>query len=610
MSCGVCRAQIRGYDGIDQLDASKCAGAILQLEGTSLSATERTAVTRLTVNRRPEQTTAAFSVERAPYPGVFLLARKNSLERTLLDTASSTASTKLIAKGEFTSDPHFDRSSGSHIRGLMDTDAAIRKLARLVALSAATARVNDELPKIFSVISVRFPEVVAGKFHAHDQAQTVWRSALIPVDQRSSPVKCSLRQVIDTFDCDLREAAAFVDSPDETERSLAAACFYAAVNELLWIAGVDTLCLDPSSGRPEASSKIRPCRTGGLAVQEGTPGVLSAWNLAAYNPKTNLTVFPDKFAVRQADGQPFLEAGMTPFETLLDLADMLTALGKFLKETRVGGPLAKFFGQQFETDRIFDSESSIIFPSSVRVVAMSLITAILNNLSATNKGHFEGGVQGYFGYVTHDWIEPTGRAGFSSPSTVGVARILLALRDAADDVKDDPDVPADMQKALGDGDIQMFGLVGLEGHAQGMDGGFLDFEPRESWNDPSGWPRHLLVNAACIRALTRAYELSPSPVLRLGIVDGWRFLDCFWKGDNVIPCLTEGSTTQQVSPSELWELLKLYNQSQGNIRADLSQGREHFDWSKWDQRFGKIKDRLIQQLQTDTGPVGLAECSP
>jgi hypothetical protein len=344
---------------------------------------------------------------------------------------------------------------------------------------------------------------------------------------------------------------------------------------------------------------------GGWALAAQPPRmVFNNWSWGDYNPTgelapTPVQLFPEFFSI-DGRGNATLESGAHAVESMVDLAEMIDALGEFLRVTRPNAVFGRYFGSEEQMADVLDGTKPMLFPAAGRQVAIGTLAGVLKNLVVEGKGHLEIGQAGNpdaaLGLVFHDRMTLAGRLE-SAPTVEGVARLLRAAGKLTTILEGDPDVPQELldyrpqlESALQVGSI-ILGAKGQEG-----DGGFRAKLGIEALSG-----RQLSDTLDALRALTQAHDRSRLLIIRVRIGQAWKFLDTLW-GNRSIPQLVEGRGGDQIPPGMAWELLTLWDQTQNTIRQDISD----IDWTVWDLRFNRLREMLMRQLRTAGGlaPLG------
>ncbi|MGK5086582.1 hypothetical protein WDW86_03420 [Bdellovibrionota bacterium FG-2] len=460
-----------------------------------------------------------------------------------------------------------------------------------------------------------FPALVSQKFRGEEDPFWSDHTPLVELDPTSFG-KLSLKEFTSSVRADMGLSALLISSEDAKLRGLSAALFYASANKMLLLAGGEEAVIRngrlefaPGGGvdlaHPEKAPALLLGAFGGWGAQ-GAPGdfQFSPWDFAAYDPTaeahpTAFRVFPSLFLLGPR-GVPRASPGSSPYEAIGDLADIVTMSLDFLRYTLPGTPFWEHFGGNDELEKILEPSSPILFPRDGRLLAVGVLAAALKNLIAPIQGHVEmtdpGSSQGALGVLFHEIVRLSGRDPVGI-SVRGVSKMLLAASELDSSLAQDPAVPAELLAVLPKlGDALQVGALAMSAKGQSSDGGFCD-----RLDVPQTSSRTLSSNIWGLRALGRAYERSQMSVIKLSLKSGWHFLESFWpENGNLKPI--EGGGAQSVNPSELWALLRLWDESQGRVRQDLS---GEMDWTKWDRRMETLRATLWAQLKTEHGPVPL-----
>ncbi len=457
-----------------------------------------------------------------------------------------------------------------------------------------------------------FPALVSQKFKGEEDPIWSDHTPLIELDPTSFG-KLSLKEYTSSVRADMGLAALLVGSDDPKMRGLSGALFYSAANKLLVLNGGEEAVIrggriefaqggGADFSHPEKAPPLLTGNFGGWGAQ-GSAGdfSFSPWDFAAYDPTseahpTAFRVFPSLFMMGPR-GIPKATPGSSPYEAIGDVADLVMMSLDFLKLTRPGTPFWEHFGGADQLEKILEASSPILFPSDGRMLAVGLLAGALKNLIAPQQGHVEmtdpGSAQGALGVLFHEIVRLSGRDPVGV-SVRGVSKMLLAASELDSTLGDDPAVPAELLAVLPKlGDALQVGALEMSAKGQAPDGGFYD-----RLDVPQANSRTLSSNIWGLRALVRAYERSQMPVLKLSLKSGWTFLETFWPENGHIKSI-EGGGAQSVNPSELWALVRLWDESQVHVRQDLS---GELDWAKWDRKMETLRATLWAQLKTEHGP--------
>jgi hypothetical protein len=460
---------------------------------------------------------------------------------------------------------------------------------------------------------VSFSKLVAQKFRG--ELSPLWGAQTPLVEtEETSPSSVTLRGFAEGLRADLSAATRFAVSQDATERGAGAALFYAAANRLLLLTGGTqaqwdgqrfvTLPGDAFDPRePKRPPRFQAQAFGGWSFgsESGHHSSYSPWDWGGYdltrasNP-SSLRLFPGLMTLG-ASGVPVPVRNAEPrylAESLEDLAGLLEGLSEFLKDTRPQAVFGPHFGSAQDLGAILDGASPVIFPREGRALAVGAMGGVLKNLVAPGIGHLEqtnpGSPQGGLGLAFHDSIRLDTRDG-PQASVQAVAHVLVAASQVRDAVVGDADVPAELTALLPQIDSALqAGALTLSAQAQSPDGGFASHLtlPQAPATPPPG--RALMDTLRGLRALGRAYDASHILVLKLSLKLGWDYLDRSW-GDAVLP--------PHLALSDLWECLRLWNETQRSVRPDLA---SDLDWVKWEKRMASLRERLFDSLRSGRQP--------
>ncbi|MCC7440843.1 MAG: hypothetical protein IT285_04375, partial [Bdellovibrionales bacterium] len=352
-----------------------------------------------------------------------------------------------------------------------------------------------------------------------------------------------------------------------------------------------------------------------LGTLAGSPQaryLTAPWDWGGYDPTKEqgpspLRLLNAEFLAGPA-GVPVAPLGATesalvppvPYEDLDSLGTLLASLAEFLRVTRPGAPLGNYLGDGSNVGDVLDPTKPMIFPRDGRMLAVGVLAGVLKNLVAPD-GHImqtsPGTPGGELGLAFYDRVNLGGKVGNPVPVR-SVSQLLIVAATLQRELSHDPDVPDELKALLPQlGDVLTVGGFTLGAKGQEPDGGFREFMGQAQ---PSG--RNLRNSVLALRALTYAFEQNGMLAVMIRVKNGWDHLDRVW-GDADVPSFVQGPTGgAPASPSDLWELLNLWEET----RATL-QGHPHtqLDWPKWERRFQVLGNLLRGQLQTQHGPVAL-----
>lgn len=465
-----------------------------------------------------------------------------------------------------------------------------------------------------------FPKLVAGKFAGGltPRVDELWGASapLIETDENdpgSQAAVIRLDQFIAGTRADLMMASLTARMKDQVSRGMAAALLYTSANRLLMVNGGVEAYWNGSGYDVATGPKIDPRNPkkaplfatnffGGWGAELGQTGVFFApWDFANYNPVANAGQFrliPAEFAI-DSRGVPATIVGSEPFQRMEDLAELIEAMLDYLDETRPGAYLSRHFGAIDSASILLDTRNPLLLPPELRKLAVGILAASLGNLIAPGHGHLSrvepgtGGAE--LGIVFHDRVTLRGRENRGAPVR-SVAKLLIAasrLRRMMD--RRDPDMPPELLAVSGDLDTALqAGAMWLGGKGQEQDGGF-----RERLGESMRSGRTLANTILGIRAISKAYEATQVPVMRLRIKTAFQFMDRLW-GRGVVPRLLEAGGQQIASPSTLWMVLNFWDEFKGTaVFRDL--GGE-MNMRYWNGRFEALRRVLQDQLQAPVGP--------
>jgi hypothetical protein len=434
----------------------------------------------------------------------------------------------------------------------------------------------------------------------------------------------SLRGFAMGLRADLGAAEWLAQSANPSDRVNAAALFYAAANRLLMLTGgkeaswdgqrfvIDLNApgayFDPKN--PKAAPTFLKIPYGGWGLQVATGAragaQFSPWDWAAYDPLNEkapspLRLLPAWFRPG-AHGVPApLTGTFAAEERLEDLAELVSALSRFLVATRPGSVFASHFGPADKAGDILDPKSPMVFPLEGRKLAIGVAAGVLRNMVLPKFGHIDqteaGTPQGGLGLRFYDVIGLGGRV--DQPASVSsVSRLLFGAAELREALATDPDSPPELQALLPQVDQALqAGALSIGAQGQNPDGGFADTLVLPQAPAVATSPRSLATAIDGLRVLTRAYDASHILLLRLNLQLGWQSLARYWNAaangapalEAQIPFAIEGQPSSKASARALWEVLRLWDETRKAARPDLDAASAGIDWTVWDSRMARLR---------------------
>jgi hypothetical protein len=272
--------------------------------------------------------------------------------------------------------------------------------------------------------------------------------------------------------------------------------------------------------------------------------------------------------------------------------------------------LSRYFGPDQRITDLFDPNQPMIFPESGRLLALGVAVGVLKNITSEKFGHLEqkqiGDPNFGLGIEFYDTVSKAGRLD-RRPSIETLSRLLVALSDFKDAIRGDPSIPPAVTDLVPQFQLLIdLGTLYLGAQAQSETGAFDSLVGASDVNS-----HRLQSQIHGLRALTSAFDLSERAVYQLRLEAGWKFLDRFWREtpdskERALPVWREQDLpqvridAQPIDPSRVWELLNFWEETQLKVRPALEQSG--IDWKLWEQRFERIRVRLLAQMRTTEGP--------
>ena len=461
-------------------------------------------------------------------------------------------------------------------------------------------------------------KLISSKFGAM-QREALWgRDALLVEPEERGSQVVTLRGFARSLESEVLAASFLQADSNPVRKGAAAPLFYSAANRLLaltggskavWDSNSRSFALDSASPfdptQPTRAPVLAQTPFGGWGVGlvEGAPRFL-AWDWAGYDPLTEegiegrIRLFVESWRLSPQGNANFAKNPEELRQNLGDLADLLSALNVFLAETRPDtGAFARFFGPESQAADMLEPGKPLIFPLEGRTLAIGVLAGALKNMIAPRFGHLVLKQQGDpdFG-LGIEFVEQVdllqGRRADLPTSTSAVARILIAAGELRDTLRTDPDVPAELQALLPRLDeIQQIGAIYLGAQAQMGDGGFTRF-----LGTSSGGDRVAADTVLGMQALTGAWNKSELLLLLVRIHQGWLHLENRWA--EIEALVVAGAPIRElrergVSPSELWQWLRLWRMTQAKVRPRLDQGMSPpISWGQWEVRMQALEKNL------------------